>query len=538
MRADHLFLTTLLLGVITAVPVFGQNAPTVSIEGQEGTPGQSIDVPVQVSGFEDIGAISLTISYDPAVLSFPAGAETSDLIAGAPRDNFSANVSEPGELVISWFDATAADPISLGSATLLEITFSEFSGGTSTIGFADGSEIADSQGSPYNASFEGGEVEEVTTQIDVSASRSFEDSSDPSNYELVALPGQVDVDVAQTLSGNQGTEWRAFRELGASGDSGNASLEEYDGSESFNFRPGRGFWVISQNEWSFEGAVPPVQRGGGTASIPLQEGWNAISNPLATDVSWASLQSANGFSEALWQWSDGGWEQAQTLASASQGQAYYVFNGTGLDSLDFPSGSASVDGNTSRKNERLRWSYARQVREVSQGPRAPDRVVRSLNGRSRSAYISEERSRKTVALGCGKMRTIELQARVDGQQVSKVTVGVSETLDTPDTYRAPPGHFTDTTLRIMGKEERSAFARMVVPANNCAHSFSLRLKGPPESTVVLATSSLAEWSNGEVRLVNQKNGETYDLRSKSELKISLLEENRPIPLRLHVKASR
>ena len=333
-------------------------------------------------------------------------------------------------------------------------------------------------------------VEPAAFAVDVS--RSFANASDPSNYELVALPGQVDVDVAQTLSGEQGTEWRAFREVGASG-SGDAGLDEYDGSEAFNFRPGRAFWVISQNNWSFEQeTVGAVQEGDGAPSVALQGGWNAVSNPLQADLSWSAVQSANGLSEALWRWSDNGsWEQADTLRSATEGEAYYVFNSADLDSLDL-----------------------------------------TTTGSSGQAALATTESPQDAT-----PRTVRLTASAEeSDRTSSVTVGVNDGGKRPTTYRAPPSHFGSTALRIVGDQSDTQYMRMVAPLGDQeSKPFDLKLQATTGSSVTLEASDLPETVSSDfgVVLVETQTGTSYDLRRGSAT-IPVNSESGMVSLRVHL----
>jgi Cohesin domain. len=135
-----------------------QSETTVSIEQQDARADKSVDVPVQVTNFTNIGAISLVITYDPSVLEFARSAGTSSLIAGTPRENFSANVVKPGELRISWFDPTGARPIKIDDGVLLSITFHRYAGGRSSVSFTERSEISDIKAEPIGVTFQDGRV--------------------------------------------------------------------------------------------------------------------------------------------------------------------------------------------------------------------------------------------------------------------------------------------------------------------------------------------------------------------------------------------
>lgn len=132
--------------------------PTVSIGDREVLAGASVDVPIEVSGFTDVGAISLIVTYDPEVLQLAKGMDTKALISGVPRDNFLANVAEPGELRIAWFDASGSSPIKIADGTLLKITFHRYAGGRSPVAFAEDSEVGDMKAKSMKAIFQDGQV--------------------------------------------------------------------------------------------------------------------------------------------------------------------------------------------------------------------------------------------------------------------------------------------------------------------------------------------------------------------------------------------
>jgi len=322
-----------------------------------------------------------------------------------------------------------------------------------------------------------GDFATVGIGLAVDVTRDFGDASDQANYELVALPGEANVDVAETVSGEQGPNWRVFRELGATND-GDAALEEYDGSDAFNFREGRAFWVIAQSPLSFQGTVSPTT----VSAIALQGGWNAVSNPLQSDLDWQSVQDANGLDEALWRW-DGGWSQVDTLESAQTGEGYYVFNSAGIDSL-------------------------------------------SLN---------DEASGNALAAKTSNPQTVELTARTDGEDGSSVTVGIgSET----SIYHAPPAHFASskTTLRILGSDSDAEYARMVKPVDEESTTFSLMLRGAENETATIETGGLdAAGPEGAV-LVNESTDETYDLQETSTVSVTTGDDGE-VPLSLQVGAS-
>jgi len=135
-----------------------EGKPIVSIGHQEALAGTSVDVPVQMSGFTDVGAVSLIVTYDPEVLRFAKGMDTKALISDVPRDNFSANVVKPGELRIAWFDASGSSPIEITDGTLLKITFHRYVGGKSPVAFTEDSEVGNMKAKSVRATFQDGQV--------------------------------------------------------------------------------------------------------------------------------------------------------------------------------------------------------------------------------------------------------------------------------------------------------------------------------------------------------------------------------------------
>ncbi len=552
--AGLLLAVGLLVASVGSGEATAQSGPTVAIESQEATVGDPVDVPVEINGFGEIGAISLTITYDPAVLSFPGETSTGGLISGAPREDFMADVIEPGEIRISWFDASS--PIPGEDGVLLQLKFSTYEGGKSSIAFGTESEVGDPQANAYGASYQDGEVKNATTQIDVSVRREFRNPSAPSDYELVALPGQPGVALDETVIGERGTGWRGFGEGGASGGSGDANLQECVPGAPCTFQSGNGFWVISQSDWSFQGTVPGVPAESDLPSIPLQDGWNIVSNPLQQDLSWASVQSENGLNETLWRWADEGeWAKASTLSSSVGGEAYYLFNGAGLDSLDLPgiptgslgpssapakrrvssaaSGSAapsSVGLSSVASSGMQGGPYSGPGAYLSQIQRKPVSLGAAPNG---DATASERAALKTKAPEKVAGWTLEIRAEIGGKRAASVTLGKDPSIEEQETYRAPPGYFSETTLHATGEGGSPKFARQILPAG--AGSFSLLLKGRPGSDVRLVATGLSDLGSRRPVLVEEKTGETHDLRAGSSAVISLPEGEGEAPLLLHVR---
>lgn len=297
----------------------------------------------------------------------------------------------------------------------------------------------------------------------VEIARSFDDPTQSTSYRLVALPGQIDVDLASTLTGEQGPDWRAFRETGA--ENASDALESYDGSEAFTFQPGNGFWVIAQDDWSFSGEVTPTESiTEGDATIPLQDGWNVVSNPLLSDLAWDAVQTASSINAPLWQW-NGAWQEASTFASATNGEAYYVLNEDGQTDLTLP-------------------------------------LSTPANGATASEASDDAAQPRTLAL----RGTTGNNAPLSG-----LTVTVAPDAQNVTAHRAPPAHFDAASLRMQrGSDD---YAALVMPSQSASQQFDLTLRGTPGETATLHLEHDG-WENSDlpsVQLTNTRADRTHTL---------------------------
>ena len=307
--------------------------------------------------------------------------------------------------------------------------------------------------------------------IAVDIDQSFGDATDDTNYRLLGLPGQVDLGIETTLSGDPGefNDWRVFWDDGSSTEE--EGLVEFDGSSQFNFQPGRGFWALSKNNWSVSETFQPVPLDDetGNASIPLHDGWNIISNPLGKDISWSSVQAVNDVSQPLWSFT-GSFDQSSSFSSAQSGQAYYFLNDGGLDELLIP-------------------------------------------------FFESSGSEAAVASKKKKGETLRLDALVDGDKASSVWVGTQpgakEGRDEFDGF-SPPGYFTEATLSAGNEniESKHSLAVDIRPSEAEGHTYDLVFETESEGRMTLQASGLSDLATEkQVRLYNKQNGRSLDLRS-------------------------
>ena len=99
----------------------------IQIEKVIAAPGKGAKVGVKVLSFNNVGAISLKISYNATALTF-------DSLTGAPSGVTFTHNAAGGVISIGWFDATGNSPISLDSTNLFALNFT-YNGGQGSLNF-------------------------------------------------------------------------------------------------------------------------------------------------------------------------------------------------------------------------------------------------------------------------------------------------------------------------------------------------------------------------------------------------------------------
>ncbi len=308
--------------------------------------------------------------------------------------------------------------------------------------------------------------------VAVDIQRTFGGASGPGDYQLVALPGEADRPLGEVVSGESGTTWEAFWDDGSEED----FLVEYNGSDTFSFGPGRGFWLTSRQEWAFQDSVESVPlKNGKDASIQLRGGWNIISNPLGKNVSWDEVEAANGDTlRALWRFNSS-FAEADTFRSARIGEAFYFLNDTGLDSLKvpYPTGSAAKSQATGKSQE--------------------EKSLVTIRARPKS----------------GNAPTSAVKVGFD----EKADKGLGR-LDEP----APPGRFSELSLRLQAPGEapprrRSLMTERRPPADGPeeGHTFDLRLQARGGGPAQITADGLSAIGSDKAKLLRPSTGRSYDL---------------------------
>jgi len=301
--------------------------------------------------------------------------------------------------------------------------------------------------------------------------RSFGAATGPGDYRLVALPGAANNPLDETVSGEAGSEWQAYWDDGS-------DFVRYDGSGTFTFQKGRGFWLTSRQDWTVTDSIRAASLKDSTTAIPLNDGWTIIANPFGRDVSWNALQSVNnGDLQALWPFEGAFDDTSRTFASAASGKAYYLFNDSGRDSLEVPHPALT------------KTSKALGLKETS---------VEEFN----------------LALSAAPADSDELS--------STVKVGLTEAEKSEETLVAPPGGLEAVSLRVVADTADSVSAQTRLLMTSQRHPvgegevFRIRLTSRVDGPVELKVWKMQSMGGQSVAMLDPMVGQTYDLtRTKS-----------------------
>ena len=143
------------------------------------------------------------------------------------------------------------------------------------------------------------------------------------DYRMVGLPGYAarkGIRLDQLLGGLQNVDWVVYRDNGAPQN----FYEPYNGSAAFSLTPGNAFWILRKGSWVIRtDSIPTASLDSAlTVTVPLQKGWNIITNPYTLPIPWSEVQRLNNITEPLY-----GFNGTVTLAPLLVPfEGYYVFN--------------------------------------------------------------------------------------------------------------------------------------------------------------------------------------------------------------------
>ncbi|MCX6306915.1 MAG: cohesin domain-containing protein [Bacteroidetes bacterium] len=108
--------------------VASRAAPVITAESTTGFNGTEIILPAKVTGFTNIGSVSLTLDYDPGVITYVSTSPNC-----AVSSNFVATVASAGRITLSWYGGGVTLP---DNSTLCELHFT-YHGGYSPLNWYD-----------------------------------------------------------------------------------------------------------------------------------------------------------------------------------------------------------------------------------------------------------------------------------------------------------------------------------------------------------------------------------------------------------------
>ncbi|MFH0734579.1 MAG: T9SS type A sorting domain-containing protein [bacterium] len=302
---------------------------------------------------------------------------------------------------------------------------------------------------------------------------SFGDVYSPSSCKIIGLPGNNDIPVNETVTGTVKTDWNVYY------DNGNTSnyYVEYDGTDVFNFRPGRAFWIISKNGMNISTNKNTVTVDNNNYyAISLHSGWNLISNPFEKDVNWNKIIQINGITlnPLLYSWNSA-WNSAASVISPYEGYYFYnAHNKTNLKIPYSPSGAGSVQ-------------------------------LAKMNKLNENTFICLELIKENVSIN--KIYTA-------------INDSASLDFDIND-YYAAPGNFEDISLKIYNNNLSSGYKYLFTdtrPLIDEGQMFDLQTKNNTGSVLELVWNKIPEtYKDYETYLVDRRINKFYDLKTLNKI---------------------
>lgn len=343
------------------------------------------------------------------------------------------------------------------------------------------STIAESNENNNNYTRNGKIVVGYSSSIQLLNTVTFNSIEQTSSFRMIGLPGNNNIPISDLLTGSYNQDWVAYYDNGNTDD----YLVAYDGSSNFNLTPGKGFWVLSSNNISVSRSAANVELesnyvGTGTYEIvypiSLHNGWNIISNPFNSDISWSSVQSFNSVNESLHSFNG----SFLTNSTFEPYEGYYFYNVNNLTSLQIP-------------------------------------------------YTSSQALTKENHISSSVENLIELSLLKEEKPISKVSVGLSEEsatgYDKHDRFM-PPGDFENIRLSINNEsiERPYKFLKQDIREKDNNHSFDLIVKNTLEESIKIIANENGTIQAEEIYLIDN-NYVFHNLREENIIDINSPNKN-------------
>ncbi len=301
------------------------------------------------------------------------------------------------------------------------------------------------------------------------------------SYRMIGLPGKKTNTVHDMISGTQKKDWNVFYDNGTNSE----YLKEFDGTSTFNFSAGNGFWVLSKNSFSVNDTVETVELSGSSSfdiDLHTETGgialYKIISNPFEKNISWANIQSLNSLntSDYLFDWT-GIWAHASQMEPY---KAYYFINVNNLSSLKIPYGIAA-------------------------------------------SKISKPTSLQDENPGNNFIKLSLIQSK---QEKSYIIAGFNSSAvkdyDQFDSF-APPGYFDEVRIHIEEEHLSFPYKQLFVsyrPEISEGQIFDLKIKNVSKKAVDIVASGLENFEGNQVYLLDENLNRFFNLKEKSKISVS------------------
>ncbi|GJQ64069.1 MAG: hypothetical protein SCALA702_31220 [Melioribacteraceae bacterium] len=158
-----------------------------------------------------------------------------------------------------------------------------------------------------------------------------------SEYRMIGLPGNSGFKISELIDGKSGYDWLAFYDDGTG-----KLIPHTDGIDhEFTFETGLAFWLISKENFRLQNLTAPVsEKTEGAARISLHSGWNMITNPYDTSISWDVVKSANNINDRIYYFKEGRYSNNSLRMEPYLG--YYFFNRFDKEYLEIPASSGTI----------------------------------------------------------------------------------------------------------------------------------------------------------------------------------------------------
>ena len=320
----------------------------------------------------------------------------------------------------------------------------------------------------------------------IDANISFKPISDVSNYRMVSLPGLSNQRVNDFLNGTHPYDWNVYWD---NGDSLNYQ-RQYNGTDTFTFKPGNAFWILSQNPFILNPtSVNTVPLDSNHLSkIDLHNGWNLISNPFDKKVSWIKVKQANSLdsNSLIYSWEE---KQYSNPVDMEVYKGYYFNNTNNIDSLIIPYDPFALGKKLAKENLLPIFSDDLTVNLVA-------------NGESKSF----------VQLGIDSCSSYDF-----------------DKLD----YFAPPGDFEKYSIKLvndkLGIRDKYLFIEHR-PEIGEGQIFNLEIKSVPNENIKLTLDGLLKFGEYEIYLLDGRLNRLINIKNQSELILKLQHQINPYKL--------